>query len=472
MTAAFKRLAVIATLFGLVAGLAFAEDQQPAEGQQPSQDQQPAQAQQPAPGFAFKMGLGIGVQTFNDNPPGPSVTYQTLALSPDFSYGKFGIGLSIALNYNFSGGSGNSFAIRQADWWPTNGPVTFQSVLAIYLPKIAYIRWGEKGDPLFLKLGSFDDATLGDGFIMGDYNNTLFLPTERHFGLQADVDGKLFNFPYVGVESVFGNLAQLDVIGGRAYVRPFVDTSIPILNNLEVGATAAVDTNPYFETVSAQNGTATAIGVYGVDAMAPLLYTKDKFSLLAFTDFATIQAKTWGSMIGVGGRIINIFTYGAQLRYLSSGFTPTYFGPSYDVMRDQQYQAVQNLSSSGHTFGGLISGGISVLDDKLIFKVSLESPFITTETDPFLSEPHLNGILSLAPGALPGFFFNFTYDKMAIGSFADLVSPQNAAIQGSLNFQSGPAVISFVYIVTYDQRQPPPNQWTVTSGLNSSIALF
>jgi len=447
MTAALKRLAVVAAVLCLAAGTAVAQDQQA------------------SPGLGFKMGIGIGVQTFNE--PGP-VTYQTLALLPDVSYGKFGVGLALAINYNFTGGSGSSFAIRQADWWPT-GSVTLQSVAAIYLPKIAYIRWGEKGDPLFLKLGSFTDATLGDGFIMGDYNNTLFMPTERHFGLQADLDGNLFNFPYVGMESVFGNLAQFDVIGGRVYVRPFVGTSIPIVNNLQVGVTLAADTNPYFETASI--GSTSAMTVFGADVMVPLVYTKDVFSLLAFTDAATIQGKTWGSMAGVGGKIINIFTYGAQLRLLGSGFTPTYFGPAYDALRDKQYQAIQAAGSSGYTFGGLITLGTSLLSDKLIFKVSLDSPFITTETNPILSQPHLNGILSLVPGVVPGFSFNFTYDKKAIGSFGDLVSPQNAAIQGLLNFQSGPAVISFVYIITYDQRQSP-DPWTVTSGLQSSISLF
>jgi hypothetical protein len=324
---------------------------------------------------------------------------------------------------------------------------------------------------LFLKLGSFNDATLGDGFIMGDYSNTLFLPTERHFGLQADVDGTLFNFPYVGVESVFGNLAQWDVIGGRAYVRPFIKTSIPILNNLQAGVTAAVDTTPYYNTVTP--GSPAALGAFGADVMVPLLYTKDVFSMIAFTDVATIQGKTWGSMVGVGGRIITIFTYGAQLRLLGSGFIPDYFGPSYDVMRDQQYLATQ-AAGSGSTFGGLISLGTSLLGDKLIFKVTFDTPFITTETNPLLSKPHLNGLLSLVPGVLPGFFFNFTYDKKAIASFGDLVSPQNAAIQGTLNFQSGPAVISFVYIITYDERQRAVtgNPWTVTSGLQSSIALF
>jgi hypothetical protein len=455
MTAAFKRLAVIATVLCLAAGAAIAQDEQAAPPSPPS------------PSLGFHMGLGIGVQTFNEPDP---VTYQSLALVPDFSFGKLGVGVFLAIDYNFSGPNGE-IRIRREDWWPTNEPVTFQSVLAIYLPKIAYVRWGEKGDPLFLKAGSFNDATLGDGFIMGDYTNTLFLPTERHFGLQADVDGSLFEFPYVGMESVIGNLAQFDVIGIRVYSRPLIQTPIPILNNLEVGVTAAVDTEPYFETLSDATGSASALGVFGIGAMVPLVFIKDQFSLLAFTDAVTIQAKTWGSMVGVGGRIIKILTYGAQLRLMGSGFTPTYFGPAYDVMRDQQYDAVQSAHPSGLTFGGLVSAGVSLLGDKLIFKLILDGPFVTDETDPIFTRPHVNGVLSLAPAVLPVFSFDFSYDKKGIGSFGALFDPTNAAIQGKVNLQSGPAVISFIYIVTYDQRHSP-DPWTVTSGLQSSIALF
>ena len=204
------------------------------------------------------------------------------------------------------------------------------------------------------------------------------------------------------------------------------------------------------------------------------MYVKDVVSLLAFTDAASIQARTWGSMVGVGGRLINIFIYGAQLRLLGSGFTPTYFGPCYDVQRDVQYDAIQSLSASGYTFGGLVIGGVSLLGDKLIFKLTLDTPFITTETSPILSEPHLNAILRLAPGTVPVFSFDFMYDKKGIGTFSQLVDATNAAIQAKLNLQSGPAVISFVYDITYDQRQAAVtgSPWTVTSGLQASVALF
>ena len=411
------------------------------------------------PRFGFTLALGIGVQTFNE--PGP-VTYQSISLAPDFSYGKLGAGLDLTLNFT---GSGNSYAIRQADWVPTS----FQSFLQIYLAKISYIRWGLKGDPLFLKLGSFNDVTLGDGFIMGDYTNMYFLPQDRHFGFEADVDGSLFSFPSVGVETFIGNIAIADVLGGRLYVRPLASTGIPILSGLEVGGTLVADTAASNPIEPAAVPPSSPVYVFGGDIRVPLLFVKDTASLIAFTDVASIQGTTAGGALGVGGRLINIFTYGAQLRLMQATFIPSYFGPLYDVTRQYSYAIVQS-GQSGSTFGWLVSAGTSLLDDKLIFKVTLDGPFSTSAVSPTQIYPHLHGIFTIGDGVLPGISFDFSYDKQAIGTFAELVSADYAAIAAQLNFRTGPAVISFVYQLSYMPGQVPNP--TITSGLKSSIALF
>ncbi len=447
MAAALRRLAVILVLFGMVVGPAFSENTPSA--------------------FNFHLDLGLGVQTFNDPDPitgSSTTTYQSIGLSPDFSVGNLGIGLALTLNYRFAG-TGSTFMVREADWVPN--PVTFQSILALYLPKISYVRWGEKGDPLYLKLGSFDDATFGDGFIMGDYSNMLFLPGDRHFGLQADLDGNLFKFPYVGFESAIGNMAQFDVVGARLYVRPLAFLSVPVISNLEVGATVAADNNPYLETASAGSGSTAPVAVFGADIQLPIVNVKDAISLITFTDAASIQGKSWGGMLGLGGKLINIFTYGAQLRLLGQNFIPVYFGPTYDLLRDQQYNIVQsNPVAAPPMFGWLASLGTSFLDDKLIFSVSVDGPFVPPAVDPtgLLSYPHLRAILSLAEGIVPVFSFDFSYDKKGIAGWSDFMSPDNAAFQAKVNFKTGPAVISFVYQVI--ANQPP------VSGLQTSISLF
>jgi hypothetical protein len=448
MTIVFKRCALILALFSLAVGSAFAQDTPPANA------------------FGFKMGLDLGAQTFTGT-GNDAGSFQFIGLSPDISYGKFGIGIDLTINYTLNGPPGapspNTFYVRASDWVPTS----FQNFLALYLPKFAYVRWGEKGEPLFVKFGSFKDSTLGDGFIMGSYNNTLFMPNDRHFGLQADLDGGLFNFPFVGLETVIGNVATMDVLGGRIYVRPLIATQIPILSNLEVGLTGVVDTG----TITTPK--ATAVAVFGGDVQLPVVYVKDVVSMLAFSDVA-FEGKGAGGMLGVGGKLLNIFSYGVQLRLLGAGFQPGYFGATYDdynTGRGAEYTALLGALSSGFTFGWSASLGTSFLNDKFVFMVKLDSPFVTTETDPTLTQPHLTGILSMAEGVIPGITFDFIYDKTNINSFISLISPLNALIKAQLNFQTGGAVISFVYNITYDPSQTP-NPWVVQSGLQSSIPLF
>ena len=89
---------------------------------------------------------------------------------------------------------------------------------------------------------------------------------------------------------------------------------------------------------------------------------------------------------------------------------------------------------------------------------------------PYLQYPELRAILTVGEGVVPGFFFNFSYDKQSISSFSDLVSQQNGAIAAQINFKSGPAVISFVYQLSYNPGQTPDPM--ITSGIQSSISLF
>ncbi len=426
--------------------------------------------------FDMGMSLVIGTQSFNEN--GQTVTYQKLSFNPDISFGKVGIGLNITLHYNFTGGAnGNEFEIRKADWVPD--PVTFQNILGLYLPLIRYVRYGEKGDPIYAKFGQIDDATLGNGFIMGNYSNTLFLPEQRIFGLSFDMDGSLFNFPYVGFESVVGNLALFDVIGMRFYVRPLLFLSVPIIKNIEFGTTIAADTNvfahePDYATSLGINAEEAKITAYGMDFRLPLL-SNPVVSLATFGDIASIQGKSVGGMLGFGGKLISFFTYGAQLRMLGQDFIPVYFDASYDLFRTLKYQLIEAGGSIPPFVGWFASLGTSFLDDKIIFNVSLDGPFGVVDNDPnnYMNYPHLRGIFEIAEDILPGFSFDASYDKKMIASFSDLISPEDAVIQARLNYKTGPAMISFIYKIKYvPNAGSGENPWEITSGLESSIQLF
>jgi hypothetical protein len=238
-----------------------------------------------------------------------------------------------------------------------------------------------------------------------------------------------------------------------------------VLSNLEIGATVAADSSPYFDVTPPDGAPATAspVAVFGGDIQLPIVNIKNIFSLVTFTDVASIQGASWGGMLGVGGKLVNVITYGAQLRVLGENFIPVYFGPTYDLLRAEQYAVVQSGDLySPSMVGWLATLGTSFLGDKFIFNVSVDGPFSATVG--LLSYPHLRAILSLAEGVVPVFSFDFSYDKKGLAEWADFLSTDNAAFQAKVNFRTGPAVISFVYRVI--ANQPP------TSGLQTSISLF
>jgi len=332
-----------------------------------------------------------------------------------------------------------------------------------------YIRYGHRGDPLYAKLGSIEDFTLGDGFIVGDYANTRFLPEQRMFGLSLDIDGSLFQFPYVGAQLFAGNLARLDVVGARLFARPLYGTGIPIMENMQVGFTGVADFKadlyypvaPPLETVA----------IYGMDVIVPILGGK-AFPLAVFTDLVLQPESRVGSMIGAGGRLFSFITYGAQLRVMGPGFIPVYFDANYDLYRAEKHDLMA-VTPTGDTFvGWFASLGISILEDKLAFKTSLDGPFSgvpAVATGNSADYPHLRAVATLGEDIIGGFSFDAVYEKYFLGEvdgfFQDLVSPEDAIITAQINYHTGAAVLSLLYSLKYDGA----GGYEVTSSIQSSI---
>ncbi|MDP3176651.1 MAG: hypothetical protein Q8M76_02025 [Spirochaetaceae bacterium] len=272
----------------------------------------------PSSPFAFRGGVQLGSDVLPTGASGSPETWTRLGFQPDISFGKFGIGVDLTIRMQlFPQDTENAVKIYEGDWIPNED----KNFLDIYLPKFLYIRYGLKGaDPLFAKLGSVNDLTLGNGFIINNYSNMHFMPELRIFGLDVGFDGNAFNFPYIGLEALTGNLAKLDVVGGRIYVRPLAWSGIPILKGMQVGGTAVMDLKP--DSYDATTIPAEQIMVMGGDLMVPVLGGK-LFPLAVFADFAMEPNETKGAMLGFGGKLIGLFTYGAQIRYLERGFIPS-----------------------------------------------------------------------------------------------------------------------------------------------------
>lgn len=432
-----------------------------------------------SPGLAFELGIGTATLPTDPRDPisetNPQLTFQKLALMPELSFGKFGVGLDLTVHFNLRLGTGSEgIEFYEPDWNPEKAGKSF---LELYLPKIAFVRWGTKGEPLFAKLGSFNDGTLGNGFIMGNYANVRFLPETRIFGAALDLDGSLFAFPWIGIETFVGNLARFDVAGSRLFVRPLAGTELPILKDMQVGATAAVDREPLLYDGN-DSTTGDPVAVFGADVRVPIIATQAA-SLAAFSDLAFQEKGRWGSMVGAGGRVLSVLTYGAQIRLLGPGFVPVYFDGGYDLFRAAKYAALKTEPAGDPFAGWLASLGTSLMNDAIVLNVALDGPFKAAPAAGTIADyPHLRAAFVVADGFLMGFSFDALYEKFYLGAPAsvakgtgdfwrDLVSAENAAIGAKINYKTGPAVISLLYNLRYDPTAP--KGFVVTSSLMSSI---
>jgi hypothetical protein len=451
-----KKLILVAVL-GIAAALAFAEEGSTEAG--PSK-------------FDFSAGIGLGTDVLPTGTGGASEAWTRLAFKPDLSFGKVGVGLDLSLRFKLYPNESDAIAIYEGDWIPSGG----KTFLDVYLPKFLYVRYGLKGaDPLFVKLGSIDDLSLGDGFIMSEYSNMKFMPETRFFGLDLGLDGQLFQFPYLGFELVTGNLAAFDVTGARVYGRPLIDLSTPIIKGLQVGATVVLDQNAYRYDTSRVGVEAAPLAVYGADLYLPIL-TGKLFPLAAFSDLAFEPNRSMGAMVGAGGRLFSLISYGAQLRLLQDGFIPSYFDSNYDLYRSAKYDYMTSKNSDGDFSAGWYGSlGCNLLEDKIVFKASLDGPFQALPAAYSSSQadyPHAKAILRFGKGLIGGFFADASYEKYFIGRqasfFQDLVDPTDAVIGMAINYQTGAAVLTLNYDAKWISDE---SRFVVTSSLEASMKL-
>lgn len=421
----------------------------------------------------FNFNLGIGITSFDD------ITYQKIIASPELLIKKFGIGFDLFFHITYFD---DSIQFRREDWAPE--PVTFKNIWELYLPKFSYIRFGYPNEPLYFRFGSVPNTTLGNGFIMNRYTNMLFLPETRIFGLQFNMDGGLFDFPYIGFESVFSDVTKWistgDILGTRLYGMPFGGLDVPVLKDFQIGSTFVIDLDPFKFANDTVIGYAEAMNIntddaktwaLGWDIYQPIV-NKEKITFATFGDVVALNMDAWGEMIGIGGKIVQHITYQTQVRFIGENFIPSYFDSTYDLTRSTNYMQLNDSQNTPFFVGWLFSLGTTFFDDNFVFNITVDGPFgnvDSNENNP-LNYPHILGVLYLNPDVIPVLSFSISYEKELIREFRDIFQSDNLLINTKLNCNISAAVISFFYLFRYDE-----NDWTepeMQSGLEVSVQFF
>ncbi|MEI7905249.1 MAG: FecR family protein [Candidatus Firestonebacteria bacterium] len=237
-------------------------------------------------------------------------TYYMMSMLYEFTLGKFGAGFDLRLLWNDDG-------IKQDDW--DNWQHSLENMFR-------YVRYGQRGDDLYIKLGVISESTLGHGFIVRRYCNVGIDIYTRKFGSEFDL-----NFGPFGFESVTNNVAWERFYAGRVFLN-----IIP--GFLQAGVTGAYDAEPAKDKFVSAGGVVTPmpsvspITVYGADIGLSLLKS-DLLSALLYADYGKIKDHGEGiAAPGIAGKLA-IFDYRMEYRVMDTDFIAGLFDYIYEEKR-------------------------------------------------------------------------------------------------------------------------------------------
>ena len=370
---------------------------------------------------------------------GVTKVYYEFSMYPELTFGKLGIGLELVVHFD------ENNQILKDEWTKERYP-----------EKIDYIRWGHKGqDPFYFLIGRFRrPVSIGHGFIVNNYSNMARYPNVRKIGLELELDRNKW-----GIEAMTDDVTRADVIGGRFYTRPLLETGIPLLRNLKLAASAGTDRDPDSDSETPKD----AVTIIGADAELPLLNFK-YFNAAVYGDIAKMRMGDVyrstsvvdggiGKSAGLSGKIF-FLNFRSEYRAIDSNFIPGYFDGFYDIDRWKKY----NVSASSTTkavrqlwgktkepvrVGPYIEAWFTffrILD----FRASYENYNTVGRDDPFY--PHL--IASASMAQMP-FLANYTleadYNKKGARTWDDIKKvDENAILALKVGYSVAPNVTMLI----------------------------
>ncbi|HEX7357458.1 MAG TPA: hypothetical protein VF270_07120 [Ignavibacteriaceae bacterium] len=351
---------------------------------------------------------GLGLNWIDGKP------YYRVSFRPEISFSDFGVGLDLNLDFDSDGN------LRKENF----------NEASDYLSIIRYIRYGLKNDPVFLKIGALDYYTLGHGSIMQHYNNS---PTydNRRIGFVADID-----FGKFGFESIMGSFSPAGVFGLRGYVRPLQYTDaadIPILGNLEVGASFVSDLNDNAGIINGNYNSVSrefnvtedkgAINIFGFDLGLPLL-NSSVTDITLYVDYSKISG--FGSGVATGVKFdfdaSSLLQISAKLerRFNNGKYIPAYFNSFHEIERFKVDSSTSAFTSKAQMLNSIRESGNGFYGDLLVRVLNLFDVYGSYQRlDKQSKSGELNLRSSIEPEGAP-FVLRAGYDKINIQSEKDI----------------------------------------------------
>ena len=322
--------------------------------------------------------------------------YVGLVLSPEFKFGKVGVGLNVPILYGLDDKS-----IRTEIFEDGVGVARL----------IRYVRYGvQKSDPVYVKAGEISGLMLGYGGLMNNYTNTTSYE-KRKVGIHAD-----FNYDrFIGLELMYSDLnpQSLNLFAARPYIRPLSSFPLKVINTLEVGTSFIIDkdqTDIITSDSTSTTYTFTKSGAkgFGVDMGLTLLSTpfiqidmfasysklnikSDTLTQLA-NEFGETDFKTGSGMsVGMNFRmhfIADVFSTDIRIERLNNSdhYIPQFFNATYEINKDARIASLIGTEGKSGIYGSLrghvmkkvsLGGSLMIPDD-----ISAASPaFVELSAD-------------------------------------------------------------------------------------------
>ena len=206
---------------------------------------------------------------------------------------------------------------------------------------VTFFQYGHKDDLFYFYFGEHENRYIGNGTILGAYYNSLRLNFPKR-GVNIGV-----NTDYAGLDYFMDDVSPPNIIGGRAYVKPFSFLSKECYaNNIEIGATYLLDvfspytiTDPdYISTFKREIDKVVDV-VWGIDVSMRFVAT-EIYQMRFYTDFNTVSEAGSGFHFGLDHsfdlptetdiKIRSRWEY----RLMEANYIPQYFNTFYDVERE------------------------------------------------------------------------------------------------------------------------------------------
>ena len=208
------------------------EKQESAAAEKPAQNEKPGAAKvdkTPPPPTSPKWEISAGTATVDNE------QWTRLALGVDVPLWKFGIFFDVEFFIDNDGQFSDKGWNFNDDW------------LDALTRKIRYIRFGQEGEPLFIKFGGLSSVTMGYGFLVDRFTNMLHYPDQKLLGLQFDLN----DISPVGItlQTLVADFKDFDsdggILGTRLGLRPLKMTGIPVVKGISISGSYVTDINQY-----------------------------------------------------------------------------------------------------------------------------------------------------------------------------------------------------------------------------------